>query len=220
MATRSKIAKGQKVPPKEKKEKSTRAKRYTQFETDLLCDLVLASDINTMVTNKITPYGRMRGWEDIARIFNATPDVTVSCLSFICVFSFSLFSSQCMLNAHYVFLSFSLSATHGSRIARTLLQHKKRPEKTGQSPPGYGLGDRWRCRFSKCHQKMYGVVPTDQVSHAVFRNGAAVNDGLFLHRQRRSDYLCDERSRKNGKRADNWREWERECRGWCKREEQ
>lgn len=100
MTTRSKIGKGQKVPPKEKKEKSippkekkeksTRSKRYSQGETDLLCDLVLASDINTMVTNKITPYGRMRGWEDIARVFNASPDVTVSFKFCICVFSLLL----------------------------------------------------------------------------------------------------------------------------------
>ena len=65
---------------KKNKKQINTGKRYTQFETDLLCDLVLASDINTMVTNKITPYGRMRGWEDITKTYNASENVTVSCI--------------------------------------------------------------------------------------------------------------------------------------------
>lgn len=83
----AKIQKGKKEKPKKEakkekeNEKATRSKRFTQSETDLLCDLVLASDINTMVTNKITPYGRLRGWDDICRSFNASANVTVSCTS-------------------------------------------------------------------------------------------------------------------------------------------
>lgn len=76
--------KKEKVKGKEN-EKSTRSKRFSQVETDLLCDLVLSSDINTMVTNKITPYGRLRGWDDVARSFNASAHVTVSYFCVICL---------------------------------------------------------------------------------------------------------------------------------------
>lgn len=63
-------------------QKSTRSKRFSQHETDLLCNLIVASGLNSMVTNKLTPYGRLTGWNDIMRVFNASTDVTVSVLYF------------------------------------------------------------------------------------------------------------------------------------------
>lgn len=51
MSNKPKIQKGQ-FKEKQPNNKPTRGKRYSQYETDLLCDLVLASDINTMVTNQ------------------------------------------------------------------------------------------------------------------------------------------------------------------------
>lgn len=74
-----KIKKGVKETVEEKVAKSsskqTRSKRFSQIETDLLCRLVLSSDINSMVTNKMTVHGRLSDWEDIARVFNSSPGV-------------------------------------------------------------------------------------------------------------------------------------------------
>lgn len=78
-----------------------RSARFTQLETNLLCSLVIDSDLNTNVTNKLTKYGRLAGWDDIARVFNASPDVSVGFISilfisnvpiFISVFNSSFFS--------------------------------------------------------------------------------------------------------------------------------
>lgn len=55
-----------------------RSGKFSQLETDLLCSLVIASDLNTNVTNKMTKYGRLTGWNDIATMFNVSPGVTVS----------------------------------------------------------------------------------------------------------------------------------------------
>lgn len=55
-----------------------RSIKFSQRETDLLCTLVVSSDVLSNVTNKITTFGRLACWEDIATVFNASPGVSVS----------------------------------------------------------------------------------------------------------------------------------------------
>lgn len=64
--------------------KKPRGKYFTVPETDFLLSLVLASDITSQVTNKITPYGRLRTWEDIERIYNSSPIVKNVSSLFVC----------------------------------------------------------------------------------------------------------------------------------------
>lgn len=52
-----------------------RGKYFSSPETDLLLELVMQSDLCSQVTNKITPYGRLRTWEDIEKVYNASPVV-------------------------------------------------------------------------------------------------------------------------------------------------
>lgn len=54
-------------------EKQTRAARFTESETDLLLDLWMNSALSSAQTNKLSPYGRLQTFEDIARIFNQSP---------------------------------------------------------------------------------------------------------------------------------------------------
>lgn len=72
----AKITKNAKISsPGTSRSSKKRNPRFTQYETDLLLKLIVSSDTNSMVTNKITPYGRLRGWEDITASFNAAPNV-------------------------------------------------------------------------------------------------------------------------------------------------
>lgn len=62
---------------KETEPKKPRSAAFTVIETDLLLGLIVASDLNTMVTNKMTPYGRLKNWQDIHRAYNAAANVNV-----------------------------------------------------------------------------------------------------------------------------------------------
>lgn len=57
--------------------KKARSKYFTTAETDLLLSLLMQSDLLSQTTNKVTPYGRVKSWEDLHRIYNASPNVNV-----------------------------------------------------------------------------------------------------------------------------------------------
>lgn len=82
-----KAAKGAKVK-REPRAKKQRSAPFTPIETDLLLGLIVASDLNTMVTNKTTPYGRLKNWQDIHRAFNAAANVNVCIFLFVFLFDF------------------------------------------------------------------------------------------------------------------------------------
>lgn len=83
-----KAVKVKKEPTMEEKTKRKRSAPFTTHETDLLLNLIVGSDLNTMVTYKITPYGRLKNWQDVHRAFNASADVTV------CIFLFIFSTNQ------------------------------------------------------------------------------------------------------------------------------
>lgn len=59
-------------------EPKKRGKRFSQMETDLLLNLVMNSNVNSMETNRMTTKGRSMGWDAITTSFNASPGVVVS----------------------------------------------------------------------------------------------------------------------------------------------
>lgn len=58
---------------KENDEKQTRSARFTAAETDLVLDLWMNSALSSAQTNKLSPYGRLQTFDDIARMFNQSP---------------------------------------------------------------------------------------------------------------------------------------------------
>lgn len=90
-AEKENVSEMEKAPAMEKPKKK-RSAPFTIHETDLLLNLIVGSDLNTMVTNKLTPYGRLKNWQDVHRAFNASAEVTVcfflSFFSFFFIFSF------------------------------------------------------------------------------------------------------------------------------------
>lgn len=114
-------------------------------ETDLLLELVMSSDVLSMTTNKLTPYGRLRNWEDIANAYNASP--IPKCVSLFVVFflflthiSFVFFS---LSHTHFVrFFPFSHTGTHSRRFERPLAQFEIRFVETSFAFQGQFHGDR------------------------------------------------------------------------------
>lgn len=106
----SKAPKASKASNKENvSQKNRRSARFSEAETDLLCNLIVASDVNTSTTNKMTPYGRLKSWEDITRMFNASPNVIVLWVFFfVFIHSFKpffpiQFNLSCFSNANNVY---------------------------------------------------------------------------------------------------------------------
>lgn len=84
--------------------KKIRGILFTEEETDLLLTLLLSSDLLSQGTNKMTPYGRIETWQNIHRIFNASPGFTThtcvfSLLFLLCSVCLFLFSFFCCSNA-------------------------------------------------------------------------------------------------------------------------
>lgn len=78
---------------KENEKKKSRSTFFTEEETDLLLSLLMASELLSQATNKITPNGRIKSWQDLHRIFNSSPGVHVSFCVFVSLFSLVYFFS-------------------------------------------------------------------------------------------------------------------------------
>lgn len=63
------------TPTEKEQKKRARSKYFTVEETDFLLSLLMHSDLLSQKTNTNTPYGRVKTWEDLHRIFNASPKV-------------------------------------------------------------------------------------------------------------------------------------------------
>lgn len=73
----AKTPKGEPTPTENERNKKARSVYFTTAETDLLLSLLMQSDILSQATNKVTPYGRLKSWGDLHRVYNASPNVNV-----------------------------------------------------------------------------------------------------------------------------------------------
>lgn len=59
------------------KKPTKRSSKFRQAETDLLCSLVVSSDLTSNVSSKVKKIGRLASWNEIATAFNASSGVSV-----------------------------------------------------------------------------------------------------------------------------------------------